>query len=140
MINDDAPVGRVLNRREALRAMAFTGIGLAAARFMGGVARAQTLPSTQPSLPLIASPSLTEGPFFVDEKLNRSDLVAGTTRESGVCGLKRVLSFTVYKWADNKGVPLKDAQVDVWHADVAGSYSDETDPMNHENTARQPWL
>lgn len=30
--------------------------------------------------------------------------------------------------------------VDLWHADAAGAYSDESNPMNHENTAGQKWL
>jgi len=144
MKNDDANVGRILSRREALLAAARGGLGLAMANWISGVARAQTRPATraatQPSFPLVASPSLTEGPFFVDEKLNRSDLVVGTTRPSVVNGLPLLLAFTVYKLSGTTFTPLKGAQVDLWSADAAGAYSDETDPMNHENTAHQTWL
>lgn len=51
-----------------------------------------------------------------------------------------LLSFLVFKLSGKEYTPLKDAQVDVWHADAAGVYSDEAHPMNNENTASQTWL
>lgn len=140
MENDDAIVGRVLSRRDAFRAAARAGFGLAFLKMTGSLALADSLAATRPSLPLIVTPSLTEGPFFVDEKLNRSNLLAGTNRPSVVNGLPLLLSFTVYKMIGKACTPMKDAQVDVWHADALGVYSDESNPMNHEMTAEQKWL
>ena len=98
------------------------------------------MPDTQLKKPLIASPVLTEGPFFVDENLNRSDLLAGSIRPSVRNGVPLQVSFTLYKLAGTTHTLLKDAHIDVWHADAIGVYSDENNPMNHEITSRQTWL
>jgi protocatechuate 3,4-dioxygenase beta subunit len=97
---------------------------------------------------LVASPSVTEGPFFVDEKLNRSDLVnagGGETRPSVASGLPLALAFQVYKLEKDaagadKVTPFEGACIDVWHADAKGVYSDESGGMNHEDTGGQTWL
>jgi protocatechuate 3,4-dioxygenase beta subunit len=136
---DDQMVGRILSRRDALLAAARVGAGLAIGGAMSRYAFAEG-PATQPQLHLVASPVLTEGPFFVDEKLNRSDLIGDTKRPSVVNGLPLLVAFTIYKLSGKDYAPLKNAHVDVWHADTAGVYSDESNPMNHENTARQTWL
>lgn len=137
---DDAMVGRIVSRRNALRFATHAGAALALA---GGLSRyvwAET-DTTQPSKsPLVVSPSLTEGPFFVDEKLNRSDLTSGTTRASVINGQALAIAFTVYKLTGADYAPLKDAHVDVWHTDAIGIYSDENNPMNHEDTSKQTWL
>jgi protocatechuate 3,4-dioxygenase beta subunit len=140
MDNDDATIGRILTRREALRAAGRAGLGLAA---MGGAAKlgyGSPLADTKPKANLVASPVMTEGPFFVDEKLNRSNLVAGTTRPSVKNGMPLHIDFTLYKLSGNSHVLVKDAHIDVWHADAIGVYSDENNPMNHEVTSHQTWL
>lgn len=140
MIHDDAIVGRILSRRDALRRVTHAGIGLA---LVGGVGRSLwgAADTTQPDKPpLVVSPALTEGPFFVDEKLNRSNLVAGTSRASVINGQPLLLAFTVCKLVGSNCVPLQGAHVDVWHCDAAGIYSDEDRRPNPENTSKQTWL
>lgn len=137
MDNDDAIVGRIFTRREALIAAAKAGFGLA---LTGGIARAAIRQPAPRRVHLVASPALTEGPFFVDENLNRSDLTAGTTRAAVRDGVPLALSFAVYKLADAEFKPLPGAHVDVWHADAHGVYSDESNPMNHEDTSGETWL
>ncbi len=140
MDQDDAMVGQIVSRRSALRMAAQAGIGFAMAGALGRIARAAP-DTTQPSKsPLFVSPSLTEGPFFVDEKLNRSDLTSGTTRASVINGQPLTIAFTVLKLAGGDYAPLKDAHVDVWHTDAIGVYSDESNRMNHEDTSKQTWL
>jgi protocatechuate 3,4-dioxygenase beta subunit len=137
---DDAIRGQIFTRRQAVLTALHASAGLAILGLFPKRTDAAATPATKPSLPLIAAPALTEGPFFVDEKLKRSDLLAGTKRASVVDGLPLLLTFTVYRLADKKVSPMKDVQVDLWHADVTGVYSDESNPMNHEDTARQSWL
>ena len=137
---DDMIRGRIFTRRQAVRAAAHAGAGLAVLGLFPRRMNAAATPATRPSLPLIAAPEMTEGPFFVDEKLNRSDLLTGTKRTSVVEALPLLLTFTVYRMQDKDVAPMKDVQVDLWHADAAGVYSDESNPMNHENTAKQNWL
>ena len=62
----------------------------------------------------------TEGPYWVDEKLNRSDLAATAT------GLNLALELLVFNTTvTDKCVPVVGAMVDVWHSDALGLYSDE---------------
>ena len=140
MENDDAPVGTILCRRQVLRAAAQAGAGFLALNWLAPLIAAEPAPSTQPKVDLFASPALTEGPFFVDEKLNRSNIVGDTKRASVVNGLPLALGFTIYQMAGKVLAPMKDVQVDVWHSDAAGAYSDESNPMNHEDTSKQTWL
>ena len=137
---DDATVGTILTRRQAL-ALAMRGsAGLLAWNFLGATVRADSSIIAPPPVNLVATPVLTEGPFFVDEKLNRSDPLSGTTRPSVINGLPLLLGITVYQLIGKECKPVKDAQVDLWHTDAAGVYSDESNPMNHEDTSHQTWL
>lgn len=64
----------------------------------------------------VVTPQLTAGPYFIDEHLNRSEIAAGQP------GLPLNLNIEVL---DSKTCsPLKDVQIDVWHANAAGIYSD----------------
>ena len=136
MEHDDAPVGTIFSRREALQLAARAGFGLAASGLFG----AAVASTQQKQVNLVASPALTEGPFFVDEKLNRSNLLEGTTREAVVKGVPLELALTVMKAQGGAAKAFESCQVDVWHCDAGGVYSDEDHPMNHENTAGQKWL
>jgi protocatechuate 3,4-dioxygenase beta subunit len=140
MEHDDATIGTILSRREAICLAAQTGTGFMFAGLMSLSPDAAFQAKAQREVKLVASPALTEGPFFVDEKLERSNLLEGTDRKSVVEGVPLTLAITIYRLADGKYAPLKGATVDIWHADAAGVYSDESHPMNHENTGGQKWL
>ncbi len=98
-----------MNRRTVLGALGATGVTLAAV----------------PALACVLSPAIEEGPFFVDEHLQRSDLTAGTTRTGVAGGTPLRLSFRVETMRGAMCEPLAGAHVDVWHADATGLYSDE---------------
>jgi len=72
----------------------------------------------------VLTAALTEGPFFVDEKLNRSDI--RTDPASGVvsAGIPLALTFNVSRVANSACTPLTSAYLDVWHCDSTGTYSD----------------
>jgi protocatechuate 3,4-dioxygenase beta subunit len=76
----------------------------------------------------VAKPEMTEGPYFVDEKLNRSDVRSDTSTGAVKDGAPLVLTFLVSQLTSNACTPLKDAQVDIWHCDAEGMYSDINDP------------
>lgn len=76
-------------------------------------------------LACVASPAIEEGPFFVDERLNRSDLTTGTTNPGVTRGIPLRLAFRVTADRNGACTPIAGAQVDVWHADATGLYSDE---------------
>jgi protocatechuate 3,4-dioxygenase beta subunit len=72
----------------------------------------------------VVSPEMTEGPYFVDEKLNRSDIRSDPSDGSVKEGVPLALAFVVSQVGTGSCVPLKDAQVDIWHCDALGVYSD----------------
>jgi protocatechuate 3,4-dioxygenase beta subunit len=82
-----------------------------------------TLPTTGSSTCVLTA-SLTEGPFFVDEKLNRSDIRTDPTTGVLSSGIPLALTFNVSRVATSACTPLTGAYLDVWHCDAAGVYSD----------------
>ncbi len=87
------------------------------------------------------APSMTEGPFWVDEKLNRANLTTGTSRASVLSGIPLVLDISLY---DDNGQqcsldPAANVQVDLWHCDAAGDYSDVSG-NGQANTLGQDFL
>jgi protocatechuate 3,4-dioxygenase beta subunit len=70
---------------------------------------------------------LTEGPYFVDERLNRSDIRTDPATNVVKAGVPLLLKFNVSRTTGGSCSPLSGAYVDVWHCDAAGSYSDVRD-------------
>ena len=114
--DDDIPHGRLLSRREALALLGASGVVL-----LAGAARAQT---GVPQLSCVARPQQTEGPFFVDEALNRSDIRTDPRTGQLSAGMPLRLTFRVSRLSGSGCAPLAGAQVDVWQSDAAGRYSD----------------
>ncbi|MGI8588656.1 MAG: intradiol ring-cleavage dioxygenase [Chloroflexia bacterium] len=81
-----------------------------------------TLPSC------VVRPAETEGPYFVDEKINRSDIRSDPSDGSVKQGAPLRLTFRVSQVGANACTPLVGSQVDVWHCDALGVYSDSQDP------------
>lgn len=75
----------------------------------------------------VVRPEQTEGPYFVDEKLDRSDIRSDPTDHSVSPGIPLRLQFQVSRIAANACTPLSGAIVDVWHCDATGVYSDVRD-------------
>lgn len=76
----------------------------------------------------IVKPQQTEGPYFVDEKLNRSDIRSDSSDGSVKQGVPLRLVFLVSRVGSRSCTPLTGATVDIWHCDALGVYSDVTDP------------
>jgi protocatechuate 3,4-dioxygenase beta subunit len=120
MTDDDRPIGSVLTRREALALLGAGGLGaLAAGR---GAAQTAGTPTC------VARPALTEGPFFVDEKLNRSDIRSDPADGRVRPGVPLQLALRVSRLTRGVCAPLPGATVDLWHCDAVGVYSDVQDP------------
>ena len=83
-----------------------------------------TTGSTSGSATCVLTASLTEGPYFVDEKLNRSDIRTDPTTGVVSAGIPLSLTFNVSRVANSACTPLTGAYLDVWHCDAAGVYSD----------------
>ena len=61
------------------------------------------------------SPETTEGPYWVDAQLNRSDVASGQE------GVSLALAITVHE--GGAAAPCAGAQVDIWQANALGLYS-----------------
>ncbi len=72
----------------------------------------------------VLTAALTEGPFFVDEKLNRADIRTDPATGAVSTGVPLAVTFNVSRVANNVCTPLTGAYLDVWHCDAAGTYSD----------------
>jgi protocatechuate 3,4-dioxygenase beta subunit len=125
---------QLLSRREVLT---FLGIGTAAV-FLGcrRVKRSGTPTTSLASLATadaavipacIARPEQTEGPYFIDEKLNRSDIRSDPSDGSVRPGVPLRLAFNVSRVSGTSCSPISGAIVDIWQCDALGVYSDVRD-------------
>jgi protocatechuate 3,4-dioxygenase beta subunit len=70
-------------------------------------------------------PQQTEGPFFVDERLHRSDIRIDPGDGSVRPGVPLHLAFRIATVDRGRCAALPGVMVDVWHCDALGHYSDE---------------
>lgn len=139
MDNDDLPIGRVLDRREALRILALTGAAVLVGCDRSNASAATTSATT--AIPgCVVRPELTEGPYFVDHQLDRQDIRTDPSTGKVKEGLPLYLTFKVSQITNNKCAPLAGAHVDVWHCDSDGVYSGVTDRTVGFNTVDQKFL
>ena len=122
MICGDTPFGRLLSRRQVLR-----WLGGSAAWLVAGRMLPQSAASGSPSV-CVFRPEQTEGPYFVDEELHRSDIRSDPTTGEIKPGVPLALTVALSR-VDQAGCqPLSGAKVDLWHCDALGIYSDVKDP------------
>ncbi len=114
MQNDDHATGQVLTRREAMALLAAAGCSLL-------VGHSPT--SAQPAC--VVRPEQTEGPFFLDERLNRSDLRTDPPNGKVTPGVPLDLTLAVSRLTGGGCTPMAGVVVDVWHCDHRGVYSDD---------------
>jgi protocatechuate 3,4-dioxygenase beta subunit len=121
MHDDDRPIGRVLTRREALALLGVGGLTALAPR------RSAAQPAAAPPA-CVVRPALTEGPYFVDDTLDRSDIRSDPADGSRRPGAPLRLALRVSRLTRGACAPLPGARVDLWHCDALGVYSDVRDP------------
>ncbi len=139
--DDDKPIGRVLSRREMLRLLGGASAAVVVGTGLGNLAltHAQTVTPVATAIPsCVVKPALTEGPYFVDDQLNRSDIRIEPSDGSVKEGTLLNLIFSVSDVSANTCAPLAGAQVDVWHCDAEGAYSGVSDPGF--DTSDEKWL
>jgi protocatechuate 3,4-dioxygenase beta subunit len=147
MDNDDKQIGKILSRRDVLKLFGITSVSAlaACAPQTPGTPQPTAAPAQAPTntaqpgvtaatatvigaLPsCIVRPVLTEGPYFVDGMLNRSDIRSDPANGAVSPGLPLELTFLVSQ-INGSCAPLAGAIVDVWHCDARGVYSGVNDP------------
>ncbi|MEO8566244.1 MAG: intradiol ring-cleavage dioxygenase [Betaproteobacteria bacterium] len=113
---------RLLARRRALAMLGASGAALLAARHAGAATADGKLPAC------VVRPRQTEGPFFVEGDLERSDLRIDPRAGAVKPGAPLRVAFRVSRVVASTCTPLAGAQVHVWHCDAAGDYSSVRDP------------
>jgi protocatechuate 3,4-dioxygenase beta subunit len=96
---------------------------------MGGYATERSAAQSASVVPAcVVRPQQIEGPYFVDERLQRSDIRSDPDNGAVQPGVPLQLGFMVTRISGNTCTPLPGAQVDVWQCNALGVYSDVTDP------------
>ena len=124
------PIIRYLSRREMLGLMGSTAIAVTLAGCGGEQSGSSSSPSTpgpettgsvaEQASTCVVRPEQTEGPYYVDTGLDRSDI-----REERE-GVPLDLTFNVSRVDEGDASacgPLAAAVVDIWHCDALGVYS-----------------
>ena len=124
MTLEDRPAGHLLSRRDVLR---YLGAGGAVLLMAGSLnPRLSEAGTLGPSC--VVRPEQMEGPYFVDERLNRSDIRSDPTGGQVRPGTPLALTLLISRLNAGDCHPLAGAQVDIWHCDALGVYSDVQDP------------
>jgi len=131
MDNDDKPIGTLLNRRKVLAALGLGGLG-------GWLGTQKAGAQNEPLPACIVRPALTEGPYFVDAQLNRSDIRSDPSTGVVKAGVPLLLRFVVSRVSSSGCTPLAGAMVDIWQCDAQGIYSGVQDRF--ADTRGQKWL
>jgi uncharacterized protein (TIGR03437 family) len=111
---------KLLSRRTTLRALAGAG---GAAFFIP--AWNETVEAADTLTCVSTTPTVTEGPYWVDEKLFRSDIRTDPSTGATRSGIPLTLNITVQNLNSSSCALLTGAYVDIWHCDAKGIYSDE---------------
>jgi uncharacterized protein (TIGR03437 family) len=73
----------------------------------------------------VTTPTVTEGPYWVEEHLFRSDIRTDPSTGTARAGVPLDLTITVVN-SNTNCAALAGAYVDIWHCDAIGIYSDES--------------
>lgn len=123
---DDVQIGRVLTRREVLASIGAVGVAALVPDSLRGASRI-VLPGGTALPACVVRPAQTEGPYFVEEKLERSDIRTDPSDGKASEGALLRLTFRVSRLDGAACAPLAGALVDVWQCDALGIYSDVQD-------------
>jgi protocatechuate 3,4-dioxygenase beta subunit len=110
-----------LGRREAFRLVGAAGAAALVGRNLVGEPCAAQDTGTPAC---VVTPALTEGPYFVEEKLYRPDIRWDPAVDPGKAGVPLLLTMNLSQVASGSCTPLTGATVDIWHCDALGVYSD----------------
>ena len=123
MTHEDGPAGPLFSRREVVAFLGAMGV----AWLMAGSLTPRRADASTLGPSCVVRPEQTEGPYFVDERLNRSDIRSDPTDGRVKPGTPLALTLLVSSFGAGGCQPLPDAQVDIWHCDALGVYSDVQD-------------
>lgn len=116
MTDRTSPSGTVLTRKQVLRLLGASALTLSG-----------TLPALARAGGCIVRPEQTEGPYFTEAPLQRSDIREDPSDGSVRPGVRLDLGFRVSSGSAERCSPAAGVRVDVWQCDHLGVYSDVRD-------------
>ncbi|MBH0194417.1 MAG: twin-arginine translocation signal domain-containing protein [Nitrospira sp.] len=134
MESKDKLSGHILSRRQVVKllgttgALWLTGGGLVPRQVVAGVAESTC----------IVRPEQMEGPYFVDERLHRSDIRSDPASGQIQQGTPLLLTFQVMRLNAGNCGPLPGAQVDIWHCDATQQVLIECDVLHGRSLLGRP--
>ena len=138
---------RRITRRQALGAAGTAGAALLASRgalsALGGLVAAAPAAAESTAGTVAVTPTMTEGPYWIDEMLRRFDVRANTTSASSSAGATQAgvpLALEINVLDAASGGAINGAHVDIWHANAYGLYSDEGGQPGGTSTQGQNFL
>jgi protocatechuate 3,4-dioxygenase beta subunit len=129
MDRDDFEVGTLLSRREMLALLGASGVAaLAGCKPSRDIADRGVAPgAARPSC--VVRPEQTEGPYFVDGRLDRSDIRSDPQNGAVKAGVPLHVAIVVSRIGTGGAcAPVQGARVDLWQCDADGVYSGVKDP------------
>lgn len=148
--DEDRTIGRILTRREVLTVLGDSAGTMilaacvpqavrssAASASPASAAAAASTPAQAPGCVVV--PALTEGPYYVDGAMERSDIRTDSTGGEARPGALLALTLAVARVDGGACAPLEGAVVDVWHCDALGEYSGVSG-AGQTDTTGQSWL
>jgi protocatechuate 3,4-dioxygenase beta subunit len=133
--NGESPL--VISRRQALVLLGVGGATMVAGRSHVYSASPRSNDSKPPAC--VLTPKQTEGPFFVDERLKRSDIRMDPSDGSVKSGVPLHLTLRVSAVGTADCNPLPGAIVDIWQCDAVGVYS-AVNESGSQRTAAKSFL
>ena len=133
MSQNDASAS-LISRRHALILLAAAGATMVAGRSNVYSASARSKDGTLPAC--ILTPTQTEGPFFVDQRLERSDIRVDPSDGSVKSGVPLRLTFHVSAIRGAGCSPASGAIIDIWQCDAIGVYSGVNEPGSQSPAAK----
>jgi protocatechuate 3,4-dioxygenase beta subunit len=116
MTDRTTPARTVVTRKQVLRLLGASALTLAGA-----------LPALARAGGCVVRPAQTEGPYFTEAPLHRSDIREDPSDGSVRPGVRLDLGFRVSLGSADRCTPASGVRVDVWQCDHRGVYSDVRD-------------
>jgi protocatechuate 3,4-dioxygenase beta subunit len=142
-LNDESGLGRrdVLTRLGSVVAVGFLngcgGNGESSPTSASSPSATTSSPSAaSTNAQCVVTPALTQGPYFVDEMLKRSDIRADPATGTARPGVPLELTLSLSQVGASGCGALAGALVDMWHCDALGVYSD----VSAQRTVGQAFL
>jgi protocatechuate 3,4-dioxygenase beta subunit len=138
---------RRITRRQALGTAGTAGAALLVSRSalsaLGGLVAAAPATAATTAGTVAVTPTMTEGPYWIDEMLRRFDVRNNTATAASSAGAVQAgvpLALRINVLDARSGGPINGAHVDIWHANAYGLYSDEGGQPGGSSTAGQNFL